>query len=178
MSLQSRISAFVSAVAIDYLELKGLYNSIVPKFVTSSLSADTSTFTASNYRSFAPSTVVESQNLTLSWSNDIFTVSESGWYEIILQTTFTNASTTGNRLTGLLRNFTAETLNSSTAPGAGYRLRWVKFPPTSDSAGAIVVWKGYLYASDQIMCIARTTSATKVSGTPEETHLTVTKFRG
>ena len=49
-----------------------------------------------------------------------------------------------------------------------------KFSPTTDAATGILIWEGQVNSGDNIMFLARTTSATKVAGQAYETRAFVT----
>lgn len=155
-------------------------NRLVTGLWTGKLAADiaSGSVVASQYTSCAPSTQVESSgDFTVTWTGDAFAVSRSGFYRITWQVGYDNTATSGNRFAGLLKNFTATTYASTSAPAAAYRLRFAKGAASSAETAVVVTWSGYLLSTDKILPLFRTTSATGVSGAVEDTSLDVMMLR-
>lgn len=112
---------------------------------------------------------VGSPDMPLTWTNDCFSVPQSGHYEIIFQPGFGSVDT-GNRMVGIVKNPTATTWSSGTDPGM---IRMLKTAPTTDTTAGIGIWKGYLSATDKIMCLVRSTIAVSVVAGARDTILTV-----
>ena len=135
---------------------------------------DSATLTASNYKSVKPNTTEESTGeWTPTWDGDCLVMPMKAWVRIVFELVFTADSTTGNRFIGMSKNPGVTTLNSVSYPGTG-RLIYTKFSPSSDTSGGIVVWEGAVNVGDEIMFLARTTSATKIGGATYETRVFVT----
>lgn len=135
---------------------------------------DSATLTASNYKSVKPNTTEESTGeWTPTWDGDCLVMPMKAWVRIVFELVFTADSTTGNRFIGMSKNPGVTTLNSASYPGTG-RLIYTKFNPSSDTSGGIVVWEGAVNVGDEIMFLARTTSATKIAGATYETRVFVT----
>ena len=135
---------------------------------------DSATLTASNYKSVKPNTTEESTGeWTPTWDGDCLVMPMKAWVRIVFELVFTADSTTGNRFIGMSKNPGVTTLNSASYPGTG-RLIYTKFSPSSDTSGGIVVWEGAVNVGDEIMFLARTTSATKIAGATYETRVFVT----
>ena len=154
---------------------KPVHLSGYPEAYTSELSADRS-LSNTNYYSFKLVTGNETNGTTglVSWSSDQLIINEAGWYEITCSLGFSNASTSGNRLLLLLKNFPTTPYNSATIPAEEYRLAESKVAASSDTTSCLVVWKGRLVQGDTLMFIARTSSATGLLG-GYRTRLTVEK---
>lgn len=136
--------------------------------------------TTSNFRSLLMSTPVEytgtppNPDLVLNWNGDCWSPPQDGHYEVMLQIGW-NSDSGGNRFLGLLRNPTGNTLNAGGVSGTW--MRTLKYAPTSDTAAGNVLWKGWLLATDRVMCVCRTTSSVAVSPTSYETALSVSFLR-
>lgn len=135
--------------------------------------------TASNFRSLLMSTAVEytgsgSPDLVLNWNSDCWSPPVDGHYEVMLQVGW-DSSSSGNRFIGLLRNPTGNTLNSSSVTGTW--MRTAKYSPSSDTVAGMILWKGWILATDRIMCVCRSTSSVAVSATSYETAFSVSFLR-
>lgn len=132
---------------------------------------------ASNYTSIKPSTLIESTgDLAVTWSGDALMVPEAGWYEITLQVSY-DSNSSGNRLAGFVKNHTADSLASASAPAAGTRRSWVKTSPSSDYCTIATTFVGFLDTIDKLILMARSTQALNVLAGTEETSVTVVQLR-
>lgn len=131
--------------------------------------------TANNYKSikmsnFLPRT--NSPNHGFTWNGDCLVLPYSGLYTINFHCLFSADSTSGNRFVGINVNPGITTNNNSTYPATG-RLTYQKFSPSSDTSSMDSVFNGFFNAGDNIMFLARTTSATKVLSAIYQTNFSI-----
>lgn len=135
--------------------------------------------TANNFRSLLMSTAVEftgdpTPDLVLSWNGDCWSPPQDGHYEVMHQVGY-DASSSGNRFIGLLRNPTGNTLNAASVTGTW--MRTTKFAASTDTVGQSITWKGWLTTTDRVMHVCRSTAAVAVSATSYETAMSVSFLR-
>ena len=135
--------------------------------------SNTSTLTASNYRSIKPNTTEYSTGeWTPTWNGDCLVIPYKSWIRVVFEVVF-EANSGGNRFIAMNLDPGITTNNNSTYPSTG-RMIYTKSSPSSDSTGLICYWEGPVNANANIMFLVRSTVAVKVLGQPFETRVFVT----